>query len=231
VLILAVDTAGERVGVAVGRGPVVIGAVTLDGRRRHAEQLVPAVRYLFRELGLKPGQLAAVAVGTGPGLFTGLRVGITTATAMASALRIPVVGIPSLDLVAYPLRHATRTIAAVLDARRHEVFWALYEPVPGGIQRVSEYEVGSPDTLGADLTARPGDHLVAGSGALAYADLFEPLDHVELAGPSHAGPDATALVELAAARLEREEFSRPSEVRPLYLRRSDAEINWGRAAS
>jgi len=231
VLILALDTAGERVSVAVGRGPGVVGAVTLDGRRRHAEQLVPAISYLFRELSLEPAQLSAVAVGTGPGLFTGLRVGITTATAMASALRIPVIDVPSLDLVAYPLRHSTRTIAAVLDARRHEVFWALYEPVPGGVQRVSDYEVGSPDTLCGDLAARPGEHLVAGSGALAYRERFETLDHVELAGPAHAGPDASALVELAAARLEREEFRPPSEVRPLYLRRSDAEINRDRAAS
>jgi len=231
VLILAVDTAGERVGVALGRGPLVVGAVTLDGRRRHAEQLVPALRYLFRELSVEPGQLSAIAVGTGPGLFTGLRVGITTATAMASALRIPVVDIPSLDLVAYPLRHSARTVAAVLDARRNEVFWALYEPVPGGVQRISDYEVGSPETLCGDLSARSGEHLLAGSGALAHADRFEELDHVELAGPAHAGPDACALVELAAARLEREEFTPPSEVRPLYLRRSDAEINWDRAAS
>src|SRR5436305_14491 len=81
--------------------------------------------------------LAAIAVGTGPGLFTGLRVGVTTAKVMAQALRIPVVGIPSLDLVAYPLRHTDRTIVAVLDARRHEVFAARYRPVPGGVQRVS----------------------------------------------------------------------------------------------
>lgn len=230
-LILGIETAGERVSVAVRRGPLLAGAVTLDGRRRHAEQLVPAIRYLFGELSVEARQLSAIAVGTGPGLFTGLRVGVTTATTMASALRIPVVGVPSLDLVAYPLRHTTRTVAAVLDARRHEVFWALYEPVPGGLQRISDYEVGSPDTLCSDLTARPGEHLVAGAGVLAYADRFEPLEHVELAGPAHSSPDAAALVELAAARVEREEFSPPSEVRPLYLRRSDAEINWDRAAS
>src|SRR5206468_518540 len=76
--------------------------------------------------------LAAVAVGIGPGLFTGLRVGVTTAKVLAQSLRVPVVTIPTLDLIAYPLRHGRRVIVAVLDARRHEVFHAAYRPVPGG---------------------------------------------------------------------------------------------------
>ena len=81
----------------------MLGEVRLAGGRRHAEQLAPAIEYLRRELGIDLGHLAAIAVGIGPGLFTGLRVGVTTGKVMAQALRIPVVGIPSLDLVAYPL--------------------------------------------------------------------------------------------------------------------------------
>ena len=72
---------------------------------------------------------------------------------MAQALRIPVVGVPSLDLVAYPLRHTERTIVAVLDARRREVFAARYQPVPGGVQRVSDYAVHPPPELVAELAA------------------------------------------------------------------------------
>src|SRR5206468_9108594 len=113
----------------------------------HAEQLAPAIAYLRQECDVALDHLAAIAVGMGPGLFTGLRVGVTTAKVMAQALRIPVVGIPSLDLVAYPLRHSERGIVAVLDARRREVFDAAYRPVPGGLQRVSEYQVRSPAEL------------------------------------------------------------------------------------
>ncbi len=227
-LVLAIETATPRVSVALGRNGAVLGDVSLDGGRRHAEQLVPAIKYLCDELDIDLDQLAAVAVGLGPGLFTGLRVGVTTARLMAQALRIPMIGVPTLDLIAYPLRHTSRTVVSVVDARRKEVFFACYQPVPGGVQRSSEYEVGTPDGLAGELEARGEDALLAGDGALLYAAQLGALDRVELAGPGAAPPSAAALVELATARYEREEFSLPADVHPLYLRRSDAEIEWDR---
>jgi tRNA threonylcarbamoyladenosine biosynthesis protein TsaB len=227
-LLLAIDTATPRVSVALGRDGRVIGDISLDGGRRHAEQLAPAIEYLCSELDVELGQLAAIAVGLGPGLFTGLRVGVTTARVMAQSLRIPVIGVPSLDLIAYPLRYASRLVVPVVDARRHEVFFACYRPVPGGVQRITPYEVTSPDGLAGELEARGEDALLAGDGALRYENELGKLDRVELAGPGAALPSAAALVELAGARYEREEFSPPDEVHPLYLRRSDAEIEWER---
>ena len=144
------------------------------------------------------------------------------------ALRIPVVGVPSLDLVAYPLRYSHRLLVIVLDARRREVFHARYRPVPGGVQRVSEYGVGTPAELIADLAASDDDVLLAGDGVDRYAAEFAALDHVELAGPEFSWPSAAALVELAAARVQREEFETPWDVHPMYLRKSDAEIAWDR---
>jgi tRNA threonylcarbamoyladenosine biosynthesis protein TsaB len=227
-LVLAMDTATPRVSVAIGRDGRVLGDVSLDGGRRHAEQVAPAIEYLCAELGVDLHQLAFVAVGLGPGLFTGLRVGVTTARMMAQSLRVPVVGVPTLDLIAYPLRHASRTVVPVVDARRNEVFFACYQPVPGGVQRFTNYEVSTPDGLAGELAARGEDALLAGDGALRYESELGRLDRVELAGPGAALPSATALVELATARYRREEFSPPADVHPLYLRRSDAEIEWDR---
>jgi tRNA threonylcarbamoyladenosine biosynthesis protein TsaB len=155
-------------------------------------------------------------------------VGVTTARVMAQTLRVPMVGVPTLDLIAYPLRHTNRIVVSVVDARRHEVFFACYQPVPGGVQRITDYEVGSPDHLAGELAARGDEALLAGDGALRYEAELGKLDRVELAGPGAALPGAAALVELATARYEREEFSPPGDVHPLYLRRSDAEIEWDR---
>jgi tRNA threonylcarbamoyladenosine biosynthesis protein TsaB len=229
VLILAIDTATTRVSAAIGDDGGVIGEVSLAGGRRHAEQLAPAIQYLCGELDVSLAQLAAIAVDIGPGLFTGLRVGVTTAKVMAQALRIPVVAVPSLDLVAYPLRHSNRLVVAVLDARRKEVFCASYRPVPGGLQRVSDYAVRKPAELVVELESGTDELLLAGDGVAAYRDEFASLDRAELAGVGHEAPSAAALVELATARAEREEFQPQSEIRPLYLRTSDAEINWDRA--
>jgi tRNA threonylcarbamoyladenosine biosynthesis protein TsaB len=231
VLLLGLDTATPRVTVGIGSGGSLLGEVRLTGGRRHAEQLAPAIRYLCDELGIDLGQLSGIAIGLGPGLFTGLRVGVTTAKVMGEALRVPVVGVPSLDLLAYPLRHTNRLVVPVLDARRREVFHARYRAVPGGVQRVSGYEVGPASDLIAELEASGEEVLLAGDGVDAYAAQFESLERAEYAGPAFESPGAAALVELATARFEREEFEAPRDIHPLYLRRSDAEIEWERMAS
>jgi tRNA threonylcarbamoyladenosine biosynthesis protein TsaB len=230
-LILAIDTATPWVSVAFGQGGTVLGEVKLGDGRRHAEQLAPAIRYLQQQLDVDLAHLTAVAVGIGPGLFTGLRVGVTTAKVMAQALRIPVVGIPSLDLLAYPARHSSRMVVAVIDARRKEVFHARYRPVPGGVQRTSDYALDRPADVVADLEALGEEALLVGDGTVAYEEEFARLERAEHGGPAFLAPSAAALVELATARVEREEFEAPWELRPLYLRRSDAEIAWDQRAS
>ena len=202
----------------------MLGEVELAGGRRHAEQLAPAIEYLCRELDVDLDQLAAIAVGLGPGLFTGLRVGVTTAKVMAQALRIPVVGIPSLDLVAYPLRHSRPPVVAVLDARRQR---GLLRALPAGARRRAAHR---PSTRSARPTSswpssRPGRArlLLAGDGARGSPTEFAALDRVELAGPGFAAPSVAALVELATARAEREEFAarRAATAVPAPERRRD----------
>jgi tRNA threonylcarbamoyladenosine biosynthesis protein TsaB len=153
-------------------------------------------------------------------------VGVASGKAIAQALRIPMIAVSSLDLLAFPLRFTGRRIAAVIDARRDEVFWAFYQQVPGGVQRVSEPTVASPDELAAELLARPGETLLAGDGALRYADRLTGRPGIELAGGDHAYPSARSLVQLAHAKALREDWIRPHEVELLYLRKPDAEINW-----
>jgi tRNA threonylcarbamoyladenosine biosynthesis protein TsaB len=230
VLLLAIDTSTRRVGVALGSQSGVVGAIELGGAAgdvtpRHAEELAPAIAHLTSATRVELQQLSAIAVAIGPGMFTGLRVGVTTAKVMAQALRIPVVPVPSLDLVAYPLRHAAgRVIVPALDARRNELYYARYRAVPGGLQRESAYELASPDDLLGEIDAAGESVVVAGDGALRFRDQFERHELCEVAGPSFAAPSLAALVELASIRFEREDFAAPADVVPMYLRRSDAEI-------
>jgi tRNA threonylcarbamoyladenosine biosynthesis protein TsaB len=230
VLLLAIDTSTRRVGVAFGSqlglvASMELGGAASEGPPVHAEQLVPAIDHLVRTADLPLRQLSAIAVSIGPGMFTGLRVGVTTAKVMAQALRIPAIPVPSLDLVAYPLRHTTgRVVIPALDARRNELYYARYRSVPGGIQRESGYELATPRDLLADVDAAGESVIVAGDGALRFRDEFELNERCELAGPGFAAPSLAALVELGASRFEREDFAAAADVVPMYLRRSDAEI-------
>jgi tRNA threonylcarbamoyladenosine biosynthesis protein TsaB len=233
-LLLGIDTATRRIGVVLANehgllGRVELGSTFSDVQPRHAEHLAPAIAWCCEQCDAQPAQLSAVAVGIGPGMFTGLRVGVTTAKVVAQSLRIPVIPVPSLDLLAYPLRYTHGLVVATIDARRNQLYWALYRPVPGGVQRVSEFEITSADELVAELQARGDDAILCGDGVLRFRDAFARLGkRAVVAGPAHASPSLTALADLALARFEREDFCAPADVVPLYLRRSDAEIEWER---
>jgi tRNA threonylcarbamoyladenosine biosynthesis protein TsaB len=236
-LLLGIDTATRRVGVVLADehgmlGRVELGNTTDEKPPRHAETLAPAIAWCCEQCGVEPQQLSAIAVGIGPGMFTGLRVGVTTAKMLAQSLRVPAIPIPSLDLLAYPLRFAHGgLVVATIDARRNELYWAVYRPVPGGVQRASDYELSKPDELVAELEARGEDAIVCGDGVLRFRSAFASLGaRVTIAGPAHSSPSLSALADLARARYEREDFSEPIEVRPMYLRQSDAEIAWERSA-
>jgi tRNA threonylcarbamoyladenosine biosynthesis protein TsaB len=226
VLILGIETATDQVGCAIGGHEGVLAANHVRAPRRHAESLAPAIRFVCDEAGVELDRIGAVAVDLGPGLFTGLRVGFATATAIAHAVGVPMVGATSLDLLAHAAHLTDRLVAAVVDARRGEVFYALYRPVPGGVQQVAEPVVGRPDDLASELMARAVECLLVGDGAVRHRASFADLDHAVLADRGLAYPSAGVLVQLAHARAVREEFVAPRELAPVYLRPPDVQIHW-----
>lgn len=210
-LLLAFDTATPAVTAAIGQTSADgtftprASASSVDARR-HGELLSPTIARLVEEAGIALTDLDHVAVGVGPGPYTGLRVGLATARALAHALDVPCHGVPTLDTLAFSTGRS-EPFLAMTDARRKEVFWARYDD---HLTRVGEVRVDRPaevDTGGLPLV---------GDGARMYADVLGAgAGPVE---PLH--PDAAALAELALLRLHRgEELPEPS---PLYLRRPDA---------
>lgn len=228
-IILGIETATQQVGCALGGYEGTLASFHASRGRRHAEILAPAIEFTARQARIDLHEISVVAVDIGPGLFTGLRVGIATAKAVAQALRVPMIGLSSLDLLAYPVRHSTRLIVAVVDARRGEVFHAFYRHVPGGVQRVAEPRVGTAEDLSNELLARGEEALLVGDGALRYAErLNADMGNIELGTVGNAYPSAADLVELAHPRALREEFVQPREIEPLYLRKADTQIKWER---
>ncbi|MGH9062466.1 MAG: tRNA (adenosine(37)-N6)-threonylcarbamoyltransferase complex dimerization subunit type 1 TsaB [Acidimicrobiales bacterium] len=229
-IILGIETATQQVGAALGGQEGVLASMHAAKGRRHAELLAPAIEFVCRQARVELAEVSAVAVDVGPGLFTGLRVGVAAGKAAAQALRVPMIGLSSLDLLAYPVRHTERLIVAVIDARKGEVYSAFYRRVSGGVQRLSPYQLAAPSELAAELVARGEACLLVGDGALRYADVWKGLRRAELGTVGSAYPSAAALVELAQPRALREEFVQPSEIEVIYLRKADAEINWERRA-
>ncbi len=229
--ILAIDTSTTHVGVALGAAGAILVRTSEPAERRHAELLVPTIAARLRDAGLRPADLDAVAVGIGPGLFTGLRVGVTTAIVMARALAVPVVAVPTLELLAAPHAADGRVVAPVVDAKRREVFGATFTSGPEGVRRLTEDSVGPAADLADALERLGSDVLVVGDGAAAHPDAFAGRARLEVAGPGAAVPDPGALVQRAFEDLAAGVALDPDAVRPRYLRKSDAELNWERARS
>ena len=226
-LVLGIETSTAVSSVALGSDQGVVASALLGRGKSHEEFLVPGIKFILEQSEIQMRQLAGIAVGIGPGLFTGMRVGVATAKSMAQALHVPVVGIPSLDLLAYSVRHTSRLICACVDARRGEVFSAFYRQVPGGVQRLSEYVAWRPERLAAEVQGRSQEVLFVGNGALVYKDKLTAA-RAEFASATQAFPTAASAVELALPRFMREDTDPLLELEPLYVRKTDAEIAWER---
>lgn len=225
-LILGIDTSTQRSSVAIGNQDGLLATASLGLPNAHGGFLIPAIEFCLQQANVTMAQLHGIAVCVGPGLFTGMRVGIATAQTMAHARGLPVVGMASLDLMAFGARHARREVCAVLDARRKELFWGMYQVVPGGVQRSGEFRVGPAEKLAAELEAVAKDVLCVGDGALAHRTLLEATGAEVCDSDTLAYPDAGSLLALAVPRFIREETQRAEDLQPIYLRKADARIGW-----
>lgn len=228
-LVLGIESSTPQASVALGTEQGVVGSCLISRGATSGEFVLQAIQFLMNQTGIEYRNLGAVAVGIGPGLFTGMRGGLATGKTLAQALFVPIVGIPSLDLLAYEARYSSKLICPVLDAKRKEVFFGFYRQLPGGVTRDGEFMVGLPSKLVSELAGSPEEKLLLGSGALLYRKELETIGAVEFGSVSNSFPRATSLVELAIPRLLREEHSRVFDIEPLYMRRSDAELNWEKA--
>ncbi|MGY2704614.1 tRNA (adenosine(37)-N6)-threonylcarbamoyltransferase complex dimerization subunit type 1 TsaB [Nocardioides sp. HB32] len=202
-MLLAFDTATPLVTVALHDGEDVVLELTAERPMKHAEQLAPLIERALTEAGLVRQDLTAIAVGVGPGPFTGLRVGLVTARTLAFALEIPVYGVCSLDVLAVEAAAAGMPgeFVVATDARRKEVYLASYDEQGA---RLDGPVVGRPADLATDAP-------VVGLGGDLYPEAF----------PHRAGPAAPSAGWLArAVAEERAELLDPE---PLYLRRPDVE--------
>lgn len=222
--ILAIETATASSSVALGDGDQTRATARLVDARGHVGFLVPAIDFCFRSAGWAPGDLDAVAVDVGPGLFSGIRTGVAAAQAVAGAVGVPLVPVGSLDAVAYDAATAHRRIWAVVDVRRGEVAVAPYRPVPGGVVRDGAVELCTPDHFRGLLQEDRADILVVGEWAALPEGSLVGFRSVKTGRPVH--PSASAVLAIARGRLERGDVPHPDEVRPAYMRDADVTINW-----
>ena len=223
-LFLGLDTSTSCGSIAVVDGNQPLGEWNLNVPRTHAGRLLPGIQHLLRETGLRIEQIDGFAVTTGPGSFTGLRIALTTAKTLSLVTEKPLVGIPTLDVLVENVPFAAGLVCPALDARKGEIFAALYKKDPGGTtNRLTDYLSVPPETL---LEVIQGPVLLLGDAVPVYGDeLQKGCRHkITFASPEYHFPRATHLCRLAIKKLSQKGATHPRDLQALYARASDAEL-------
>ena len=237
--VVGIDTSAETGSVALVDGERLVADVTLAMERTHSERLLPALDAAMRLVGWSGETVDLVAVAIGPGPFTALRIGVTAAKALAYGWGVPAVGVPTFDAIAHRHRHAHRDLAILFDARKAQVFAALYRDGSGEnagelgtLERVGDFRC---DAVDAILDGIDGPTLFLGNGAAAYRETIRERlgDLADFADPEAAIPRASSVAFLGAIRFARNPAP-PEEAHalaPLYIRRPEAEVKREQTAS
>lgn len=223
--ILGIDTATMAGSIAIITEHQLLAETTVNTKTTHTERLLPMLDQTLRAASLTIQQIDGIVVASGPGSFTGLRIGVTTAKSLAYSIQKPVVGVPALDALASQFLYTDVLICPLLDAKKQEVYTALYRNTGNQVQRISEYSVIAPKNL---LTALHEPTLFLGDGVLTYRQqICDVLGNQALfASPALMLPRASLIAKLGLERLLTGATDDSFALTPLYLRKSDAEIHW-----
>lgn len=222
--VLAIETSTPASSIALADDRSVVASAVRVDRRGHSAFLVSALDFCFDQAGWTPGDLGAVVVDVGPGLYTGIRVGLATAQGLAAALGVPLLPGNALDALALRAATGRRHIWSVVDVRRGEWAVASYRPVPGGVVKDGPGQLVTANALRGMLESDPEDVLVVGDWESLPPNVLSGLHRMKGGRPRF--PAADALIESVATRLKAEEFPHPDEIRPLYMREPDVDIGW-----
>jgi tRNA threonylcarbamoyladenosine biosynthesis protein TsaB len=214
-LVLSLETSTDVCSVALHDKNVLLKHVSIDEPQAHASRLAPLIRDLLNATGVKPSSLNAVAVSSGPGSYTGLRIGASTAKGLCYALRIPVIAIPTLNVIAHQaaeFAHAGELLCPMIDARRMEVYCQIFDK---DLNASSEVEARIIDESAFAELLETKQLLFVGNGA---AKCKEVITHPSARFIDNVRPSAVSVGELAWSKFLNLEFEDLNAFKPFYLK-------------
>lgn len=223
--ILALDTSTNVATCAILEDDTIIGEYSCNKGKTHSQSLMPMIDTLLKRVGFKASDMDAFAASVGPGSFTGLRIGVTTAKAMAFAAEKPVMSVYTLDALAWNLPLSKAILCPVIDARNNQVFTALYKFVNGKLDRLTDYLGIHINELADIIGPMDGEVVFLGDACRLHKDFFiEKLGERAAIAPPNAVSARAASVAVLAGKMFLEGKSGSSyEMVPFYLRKSQAE--------
>jgi tRNA threonylcarbamoyladenosine biosynthesis protein TsaB len=223
--VLALETATLAGSIAVlDDVEGLIGEVKVSVKIAHSERLMPSIEWLLKASGISIKEIDAFAVSIGPGSFTGLRIGLSTAKGFAFATGRPLVPVRTLDAFARTMPFCRHIICPMLDARKNEVYAALYRWDDDICTKLMPEASIKPDELLKDIT---GPVVFMGEGAKIYKNVISDLLNTKaMFAPLQMSPSASTVAEIAIEMMKQGITADPVSLTPYYIRKSEAEVNW-----
>jgi len=226
-VLLAIETATLASGVALATADKLVAEIIVQTKKTHSERLMPHIEQLL-ELGqVAKEDITAIAVSIGPGSFTGLRIGLATAKALAYVWNVPVIGVSTLAALAYACPAPNSLICPLLDAQKGNVYQAVYRWEKGILQEVIPPRVIAHQEAINELASQPLPVIMLGEGAVLFQEaIVAAADPIELAPPHIILPRAGSVALLGHQLLRQGIRHDVMTLEPLYIRRSEAEVLW-----
>lgn len=227
-IILGIDTSTKFCNLGLIEDKDILIEYTINGlKKKHSSILVSAIKDLLKTIDLKMEEINGIAVSTGPGSFTGLRIGLSVAKGLCYARSLPLLGIPTLDAIAFPLKEISYLICPVLESKKDEIYDVVFR---GGdnLQRVMDYKCEDIQSLLARLSLLKEKIIFLGDGIKKYRDnIKEKIGKDALfIDPKLNLPVASNIAFLGLNKLKKQEEDDVFTLSPFYLRKSEAEIIW-----
>jgi tRNA threonylcarbamoyladenosine biosynthesis protein TsaB len=223
-MIVGIETSTKAGSIALVDQGALLEEIRFSPNHPDSQTLIPSIQQLLMNHNVLLKDIRSFAVAIGPGSFTGLRVGLTAAKTLAFFNGNSVVLVPTLDALAFPLSNSDSNVTAILDARKGEVYGAIYE-MAGRMKRITEYSVGQIEEI---MKGKPCG-IIIGDALVMYADRIRAAfgDAVTFSEASLWIPKAASVASLALTN-RYPEFSGDDlfKIKPLYLRKSEAEVQW-----
>lgn len=219
--ILGIDTSSSSLSVAVTDDSLLKAEITINHKLTHSKQLMPVIDRLLRSLDMKIKDIDLIGVSIGPGSFTGIRIGVAAANAMAMGLDIPVIGVSSMQAMAYSFFGSEKTVAATLDAQRDRVYAALYRFEKDSMITVKAEDVLELSELRAELESLDSP-VLCGDALFMMDEIHENTIRANRANRYIRGSSVCELAEM----IYKEDEYKSAFAEPVYLRKSQAEIQF-----
>ena len=219
--VLGIETSGLVGNIAVCDGDRVVASKTYGKNFSHGKEIVSTIELLFNEIKLDPSNIDLIAVSTGPGSYTGLRVGVTCAKTLAYGLGKPVIDVPTLDVLVENVEdNSAKTICPVLDAKRKSVYACIYDRSSNENKKTTDFLIISPNSL---IEILPESTLIFGDGIAPYREIFTQKNLTIVEDEKLCIADAADVARLGLERYEQGIRCEINALAPLYLRKSEAE--------